>query len=91
MEVKRSDYQDGNIQSVGFFKDGVPHATTGIMKKGTYNLGKANPRENMKCTFGTMIINGVKCTPDSPAVVIEVGEEINFEVVEDSAYTCVYG
>ena len=90
MEVKRSEYQDGNIQSVGFFKDGVPQVTTGIMKKGSYNLGKANPRETMKCTSGEMIINGQKCTADSPPVVIEVGENINFEVLVNSTYTCTY-
>lgn len=91
MEVKRSEYQDGNIQSVGFFKDGVPQVTTGIMKKGTYNLGKANPKETMKCTSGEMIINGQKCTADLPPAIIEVGEDINFEVIVNSTYTCTYG
>ena len=45
----------------------------------------------MKCTSGEMIINGVKCTPDTPAAVIEVGEPIKLQAVVDSTYTCVYG
>ena len=33
--------------------------TAGLIKKGSYDFGKADPRETMKCTSGEMVINGV--------------------------------
>ena len=72
-------------------KDGITQLTAGLIKQGTYDFGKANPKETMKCTSGEMIINGIKCTPDTPAAVIEVGENIMLQAVKDSTYTCIYG
>lgn len=91
MEIKKNDYFDGNVQSLGFVNDGTTEISAGLIKKGTYDFGKANPKETMKCTSGEMIINGVKCTAETPAAIIEVGEQINLEAVVDSTYTCTYG
>ena len=91
MEIKKNEYFDGNVQSLGFVKDGITQLTAGLIKQGTYDFGKANPKETMKCTSGEMIINGIKCTPDTPAAVIEVGENITLQAVIDSTYTCIYG
>ncbi|MBI33985.1 MAG: hypothetical protein CMP67_01300 [Flavobacteriales bacterium] len=91
MEIKKNEYFDGNVQSLGFVKDGITQLTAGLIKQGTYDFGKANPKETMKCTSGEMIINGIKCTPDTPAAVIEVGENIMLQAVKDSTYTCIYG
>ena len=91
MEIKKNEYFDGNVQSLGFVKDGITQLTAGLIKQGTYDFGKANPKETMKCTSGEMIINGIKCTPDTPAAVIEVGENITLQAVKDSTYTCIYG
>lgn len=91
MEIKGNKYFEGNIQSLGFVNEAGTQITAGLMKKGVYDFGKADPRETMKCTSGEMIINGVKSTADSPAVVIEVGEQIILEATVDSTYTCTYG
>lgn len=91
MEIKRGNYAEGNIQSVMLTNGDSAVITAGIMLKGTYNLGKADPRELMNVTSGEIIINGTKCTADSAAKVIEVGEEIIFEVIQDATYTCTYG
>mgnify|MGYP001304913015 CR=1 FL=1 len=91
MEIKKNEYFDGNVQSLGFVKDGITQLTAGLINQGTYDFGKANPKETMKCTSGEMIINGIKCTPDTPAAVIEVGENITLQAVIDSTYTCIYG
>lgn len=91
MDIKHNEYFDGNVTSLGFVKDGATQISAGLMKKGSYDFGKANPKETMKCTSGEMIINGVKCTADTPAVVVEVGEQILLEATVDSTYTCVYG
>ena len=90
MDIKKNEYFDGNVVSLGYVKDGVTQITAGLIKKGTYDFGKADPRETMKCTSGKMIINGVVCTADTPAAVIEVGVQINLEATEDSTYTCIY-
>tara|TARA_Y100000766_G_C18916240_1_gene611710 strand:- start:9259 stop:9534 length:276 start_codon:yes stop_codon:yes gene_type:complete len=91
MEIKKNEYFDGNVQSLGFVNDGLTQITAGLIKKGIYDFGKANPKETMKCTSGEMIINGLKYTPDSPSAVIEVGDQIILEAVVDSTYTCSYG
>lgn len=91
MEIKKSEYFEGNVQSLGFVDNGSTTITAGLIKEGTYDFGKADPRETMKCTSGEMIINGLKCTADSPAAIIEVGEQINIQAVVDSTYTCTYG
>lgn len=91
MEVKHNVYFDGGVTSLGFVKDGETQISAGLMKKGVYDFGKADPRETMKCTSGEMIINGVKCTAETPPAVIEVGVQINLEAVVDSTYTCTYG
>ncbi len=91
MDIKKNEYFEGNVQSLGFVQDGVTQITAGLIKKGSYDFGKADPRETMKCTSGEMIINGVKCTAETPAAVIEVGEQIILEAVVDSTYTCTYG
>ena len=91
MEIKKNEYFDGNVQSLGFVKDGITQLTAGLIKQGTYDFGKANPKETMKCTSGEMIINGIICTPNTPAAVIEVGENITLQAVIDSTYTCIYG
>jgi len=91
MDIKKNEYFDGNVQSLGFVQDGVTQNTAGLIKKGSYDFGKADPRETMKCTSGEMIINGVKCTAETPPAVIEVGEQIILEAVVDSTYTCTYG
>ena len=91
MEIKKNEYFEGNVQSLGFVNNKTTEITAGLIKKGTYDFGEANPKETMKCTSGVMIINGVKCTANSPAAVILVGEKINLEAVVDSTYTCTYG
>ncbi|MBL57514.1 MAG: hypothetical protein CMP61_10020 [Flavobacteriales bacterium] len=91
MEIKKNDYFEGNVQSLGFVHDGKTEITAGLIKKGLYDFGKANPKETMKCTSGEMLINGVLCKSDTPAVVIEVGEQIILEAKLDSTYTCTYG
>ena len=65
--------------------------TAGLIKKGSYDFGKADPRETMKCTSGEMVINGVSCTAENAAAIIEVGQQIILEVKADSTYTCTYG
>ena len=91
MDIKKNEYFEGNVQSLGFVDDGVTPLTAGLIKKGSYDFGKADPKETMKCTSGEMIINGVKCTPNTPAAIIEVGQQINLQAVSDSTYTCTYG
>tara|TARA_Y100000739_G_C20212931_1_gene286418 strand:+ start:111 stop:386 length:276 start_codon:yes stop_codon:yes gene_type:complete len=91
MEIKKNEYFQGNVQSLGFVKEGTTQLTAGLIKEGVYDFGKADPRETMKCTSGEMIINGIKCTPGTPAAVIEVGEQIKLEALVDSTYTCTYG
>lgn len=91
MDVKHNEYFDGGVTSLGFVKDGATQISAGLMKQGTYDFGKANPRETMKCTSGEMVINGVVCTADTPPAVIEVGEQIILEAKVDSTYTCTYG
>lgn len=76
MEIKKNEYFEGNVQSLGFVNEGVTQLTAGLIKQGIYDFGKADPKETMKCASGEMIINGVNCTPNTPAAVIEVGEEI---------------
>ncbi len=90
MDIKKNEYFDGNVVSLGYVEGDVTQITAGLIKKGTYDFGKANPRETMKCTSGEMIINGVSCRADNSAAVIEVGEQINIEATVDSTYTCTY-
>lgn len=90
MDIKKNEYFDGNVVSLGYVDNGVTQITAGLIKKGVYDFGKADPKETMKCTSGKMIINGLVCTADTPAAVIEVGEQINLEATEDSTYTCTY-
>ena len=90
MDIKKNEYFDGNVVSLGYVKEGVTQISAGLIKKGAYDFGKANPKETMKCTSGEMIINGVLCTADTPPAVIEVGEQINLEATVDSTYTCTY-
>jgi hypothetical protein len=33
----------------------------------------------------------MKCTADTPAAIIEVGQEIILDATKDSTYTCTYG
>ena len=91
MDIKKNEYFDGNVQSLGFVTNGTTQITAGLIKKGTYDFGKANPREIMKCTSGEMVINGMKCTAETPPAVIEVGQQIILEAIADSTYTCTYG
>jgi uncharacterized protein YaiE (UPF0345 family) len=91
MDVKQNEYFEGNVTSLAFVKEGVTQISAGLMKQGSYDFGKADPKETMKCTSGEMVINGVVCTADTPAVVIEVGEQIILEAKVDSTYTCTYG
>ena len=91
MEIKKNEYFDGNVQSLGFIKNGITEITAGLIKKGSYDFGKADPRETMKCTSGEMVINGVSCTAENAAAIIEVGQQIILEVKADSTYTCTYG
>lgn len=91
MDVKQNEYFDGNVTSLAFVKDGVTQISAGLMKQGSYDFGKADPKETMKCTSGEMVINGVVCTAETPAAVIEVGEQILLEAKVDSTYTCTYG
>ena len=91
MEIKKNEYFEGNVQSLGFEEDGSTQITAGLIKKGTYDFGKANSKETMKCTSGEMIINGLKYTPGTPPAVIDVGSQIILQAVVDSTYTCTYG
>jgi len=90
MDIKKNEYFDGNVVSLGYVEGYITQITAGLIKKGTYDFGKADPRETMKCTSGEMIINGVSCTADNAAAVIEVGVQINIEATVDSTYTCTY-
>jgi len=90
MDIKKNEYFDGNVVSLGYVEGDITQITAGLIKKGTYDFGKADPRETMKCTSGEMIINGVSCTADNAAAVIEVGVQINIEATVDSTYTCTY-
>jgi len=90
MDIKKNEYFDGNVVSLGYVEGDITQITAGLIKKGTYDFGKAEPRETMKCTSGEMIINGVSCTADNAAAVIEVGVQINIEATVDSTYTCTY-
>jgi uncharacterized protein YaiE (UPF0345 family) len=91
MEIKKNEYFEGNVQSLGFVDNGSTQITAGLIKKGTYDFGKANPRETMKCTSGEMVINGTICTAETPAAIIEVGQQILLVASKDSTYTCTYG
>lgn len=90
MDIKKNEYFNGNVVSLGYVKEGVTQISAGLIKKGKYDFGKADPKETMKCTSGEMIINGVICRPDTPAAIIEIGEQINLEALVDSTYTCKY-
>ena len=42
MDIKKNEYFNGNVVSLGYVKEGVTQISAGLIKKGKYDFGNEN-------------------------------------------------
>ena len=92
MALQHNTYFDGDVQSIGFERDGAS-ASVGVMDVGEYHFGTQAP-ERMTVVHGELVVQlpGSDWQPFGAGTVFEVPGDSGFDlkVETPTAYLCEY-
>ena len=93
MSIAHNVYEDGYIQSLGFFatKEGC-YATVGVIIEGRYILRVATGRETIRVLTGglTTLDGNRRWDSTTEPLVFEEGDIVQFNAEPGTSYICYY-